>query len=56
MSNQLYVQWSAANQQWMVLGGGLPQGTAWAGFDSRDDAVTEASEVAEDIGVDVVLT
>jgi hypothetical protein len=53
-AHALRVEWVNGNQQWMILGGGLPDGAAWAGFDTRADAMAEAHAIAEDIGVEVI--
>jgi hypothetical protein len=50
----LRVEWVNGNQQWMIVGGGLPRGAAWDGFDSREEALREARAIAEDICVEVV--
>lgn len=56
MSANLRVEWFAGNQQWLIVGGYLPRGAAWAGFDCRAAALAEAYDIARDIGVDVDTT
>jgi hypothetical protein len=53
MSDDLRVGWVNGNQQWMILGGGLPPLAAWDGFESREAALREARSLAEDLGVEV---
>lgn len=53
--DSLRVEWCAGNQQWVVLGGGLPAGTAWAGYASCAAALREANAIADDIGVKVIF-
>jgi hypothetical protein len=52
--SQIRVEWANGNQQWCIVGGGLPQGACWDSFDSRDAAEREARELAQDIGCDFV--
>jgi hypothetical protein len=50
----LRVEWVNGNQQWMILGGGLPAGAAWDGFETREEAIAEAYAIAADIDVEVL--
>jgi hypothetical protein len=53
-AHALRVEWVNGNQQWMILGGGLPAGAAWDGFDTLGEALAEAYAIADDIGVEVI--
>jgi hypothetical protein len=53
-SDQISVEWANGNQQWMVVGGGLPSPGAWSGHDSRADALIEAHALAEELGCEFV--
>lgn len=51
MSAPLTVKYSEGNGQWVILGGGLPRGSCWAAFDTKEEAEAEAREISDDIGV-----
>lgn len=51
MCAALTVEWSNGNSQWVILGGGLPRGSCWAAFDTKEEAETEARAISDDIGV-----
>lgn len=52
-SNQIAVEWSNGNQQWCIIGGGLPFGACWSAHASLNEAIREADALADEMGFEV---
>ena len=49
----LYVEFSEQLEGYAIFGGNLPKNVAWSVHESEGEALTEAHEIADDIGVEV---
>lgn len=51
-NSKIRVQWNEGQQQWVVVGGYLPEYECWDAFDDRDSAIRAAMELCEDMDLE----
>ena len=52
---QLEVKYVPGNNKFCVVGGGLPRGTAWSEWETQEEALTEAMNIAKEMYIDTVV-